>query len=189
MNKYKGAITISLNFENRVDTIPYQYEVCEHNSKVSETIINNFEWLNLSCEEKKILTWADRKDILSLKNFSYNEIINHAQQLKLLINHFECSHITLSAGFFGALISVAAISTSDSIPDRYFTLHLHNLPPQLIPHELTNILEKTKSKIVFHSESQENLEKFGSLFQNNKILGFPPVIIEKQIPHKLRNSA
>lgn len=189
MSKHKGVIKICVQFGNRIDTIPYEYELLGHDSKVSETLVSNFDWLNLPYEEKVLLTLSDRKDILLLKNFPKREINDHAIQLNLLLNSFESTNVTLKADFFGALICLSTLNIDQLAPNCRLTLHLHNFPPQLIPEELAEIPESLKCHIIFHSESEINLEKFGSLFEKSPLDIHGPTIIKRDHPIKFRNSA
>lgn len=189
MKKHSGVIKICLHTNSRQDNFPYKFEVITPEASISDTIISNFDWLKLCAEEKKDLTLSDRQEMFFLNNFSLNDIENHAYQLQLLLNSYDCQQITLNATSFGALICLSAMNLGDLRPDCQFTLHLHNFPPQFIPKHFRQIPPQVHCQLVFHCEAKNNLEKFSGLFEKGQFLVPSPSILKKNPSIKFKKIA
>lgn len=170
---FKGRILFVLGSGNR-KTIPLKYAEPVFNEgfedNLAETMMASFENLNLTAEEKKILSRSHRKLLNYYRHVSPFCLNGDAKRLISEINQSDETKITIEAAHYGAYVCLAALYSGKLDSHKKIEFILEKAPLALFPK--TFMKSKTvldHHRVIFRLSDDCWLSPFSSLYNNDNI--------------------
>lgn len=137
---------------------------------LADTMMSCFDHLNLTAEEKKVLSRTHRKLLNYYRHVSPFSLNGDAKKLIEEINQSPESKLTIEAAHYGAYVCLAALYSGKIDHSKKIEFILEKAPLALFPKALMKNAPKVNHhKIVFRLSDDCWLSPFSSLYNNDNI--------------------
>lgn len=137
--------------------------------KMFDTMMINFNFLNLSQAEKKKLSKSHRQLINCYTHLNPFALNHDAKELISAISHLPDEKLVIKANNYGTYVCLAAIY-SGHLPNKKIEFLLEDAPIALFPKSLIKYQPKEQlHKVIFRVSEKSWLCPFMSLYQNHMI--------------------
>lgn len=137
---------------------------------LADSMMASFDHLNLTTEEKKILSRSHRKMLNYYRHLSPFSLNMDAKKLINEINQSKQTHFEIHADHYGAYICLAALYSGKISPDKKVEFTLEGAPLALFPKAFIKSEPKmSHHKVTFCLSDDSWISPFTSLYSNQKI--------------------
>lgn len=137
---------------------------------LTDTMMASFDHLNLTAEEKKILSRSHRKMLNYYRHLSPFSLNMDAKKLISEINQSKQTHIKIQANHYGAYICLAALYSGKISSEKSVEFILESAPLALFPKAFIKSVPKiSHHKVTFCLGEDCWLTPFSSLYSNQKL--------------------
>ena len=136
---------------------------------LSEALMGNFCDLDLSLEEKRLLTRNHRQELNGYRQMPIHEIQKKAQKLIKELKKTEQQSLQVQASDLGTFICLAAIYSGELPKNKTFSFELGLAPLKFFPTSLLKETQVSNSKIYFQYDEDCWLRHFKNLIWHQQL--------------------